>query len=53
MANSCQLTPAWPLLLPQDTPTSSGPCGAKVLKLDVGAGGGEVGTELVLATPTY
>ncbi|XP_066356711.1 protein AMEIOTIC 1 homolog isoform X2 [Miscanthus floridulus] len=33
--------------------SSSGPCGAKALKLDAGAGGGEVGTDLVLATPTY
>ncbi|XP_066359668.1 protein AMEIOTIC 1 homolog isoform X2 [Miscanthus floridulus] len=33
--------------------TSSGPCGAKALNLDAGAGGGEVDTELVLATPTY
>ncbi|XP_021301584.1 uncharacterized protein LOC8071493 [Sorghum bicolor] len=33
--------------------SSSGQCVAKVLKLDAGAGGGEVGTELVLATPTY
>ncbi|CAD6269369.1 unnamed protein product [Miscanthus lutarioriparius] len=33
--------------------SSSGPCGAKALKLDAGAGGVEVGTDLVLATPTY
>lgn len=34
--------------------SSSGPCSAKALKLDAGAGGGgNVGTELVLATPTY
>ncbi|CAL4897620.1 unnamed protein product [Urochloa decumbens] len=33
--------------------SSSGPCGAKALKLDAGSGGGNVGTELALATPTY
>ncbi|KAJ1266484.1 hypothetical protein BS78_08G154300 [Paspalum vaginatum] len=36
--------------------SSSGHCGAKAMKLDAGAGGGgggNVGTELVLATPTY
>ncbi|KAF8655648.1 hypothetical protein HU200_060966 [Digitaria exilis] len=38
----------------KDTSSSSpGPCGGKALKLDAGAGGGVVGTELALATPTY
>ncbi|KAF8762978.1 hypothetical protein HU200_008825 [Digitaria exilis] len=38
----------------KDTSSSSpGPCGSKTLKLDAGAGGGVVGTELALATPTY
>ncbi|CAM0147278.1 unnamed protein product [Urochloa decumbens] len=33
--------------------SSSGTCGAKALKLDAVSGGGNVGTELALATPTY
>ncbi|KAL6847150.1 hypothetical protein ACP4OV_023003 [Aristida adscensionis] len=36
-----------------DTSTPSGPCGAKALMLNTGAGGGNVGTELALAIPNY